>query len=512
MTHVIRRQFLDIEIKGGENDAIALQSRLSGWCRDSLLPMLERTFDRYVPEVGFWTLERLELDVGTVNLEVLERDLPVMIERALEHALGQQSVTALVADAPTAAYGNTLMQQSSVANIDGVLAYFLSTGSLPWYFCLPTGQSFEKSVLNAWQQAQETRVSGTLTSALVSITARKRLIRQFSQSFLATLAERLSPALKNTADGIFARLETIEIPAEIIRPLVLQVWDAVFSFAMSTNPYAEISIVATAWQAMPQNTPGKTALKLLLERHWEGATLKNSAIELAQQAEPKRRLFDPESSLPKSEPTQRSFKQGIKPKQEAGDRPTSEGNIENLTVKASPFDNAPSHPDAAEGIYIENAGLVLLHPFFPQFFSALKVVEGSTVTEPERALCLLHFLATGQPIAPEYQLVLPKILCNQPLTSPVDTPVQLTITEQVEAEALLNAVINHWNVLKSTSIDGLRGTFILRAGKLTLRDDGDWLLQVENQSFDILLNQLPWGFGAVKLPWMTSMLWVEWTS
>jgi hypothetical protein len=170
-----------------------------------------------------------------------------------------------------------------------------------------------------------------------------------------------------------------------------------------------------------------------------------------------------------------------------------------------------SHPEAQSGLYLDNAGLVLLHPFLPQLFNALAIADGEMLLQAERALGLLHFLATGQTSAPEYELVLPKVLCNVALTEPV-AAIAMTADEIEEAEALLMAVVRHWDVLKNTSIDGLRGTFLLRAGKIRQLNDGDWLLQVESKSFDILLEQLPWGFGAVKLPWMPKMLWVEWAS
>jgi hypothetical protein len=75
---------------------------------------------------------------------------------------------------------------------------------------------------------------------------------------------------------------------------------------------------------------------------------------------------------------------------------------------------------------------------------------------------------------------------------------------------MLAAVIGHWTALRNTSPDGLRGAFLLRAGKLSERA-GEWLLQVEPQTADILLGDLPWGISAVRLPWMERILWVEWT-
>jgi hypothetical protein len=123
---------------------------------------------------------------------------------------------------------------------------------------------------------------------------------------------------------------------------------------------------------------------------------------------------------------------------------------------------------------------------------------------------LLHFLATGQESAPEYALALPKLLCNIPLETPVAALTGLTGPDKDEAMALLEAVIGHWQALRNTSPDGLRGTFLVRPGKLSLRGDGDYLLRIETQTFDILLDDLPWGISIVKFPWMEKLLWVEW--
>jgi hypothetical protein len=170
---------------------------------------------------------------------------------------------------------------------------------------------------------------------------------------------------------------------------------------------------------------------------------------------------------------------------------------------------AAPHPDAEAGIFINNAGLVLLHPFLGRLFDALGVSAGGRLLQPGRALHLLHYLATGSASAPEYELVLPKLLCNVPLTQPVAPDIVLGEDERAECESLLDAVIGHWSALRGTGADGLRAAFLLRAGKLSRRD-GDWLLQVEPDTADILLNQLPWGFSPVRLEWMDRLMWVEW--
>ncbi len=169
-------------------------------------------------------------------------------------------------------------------------------------------------------------------------------------------------------------------------------------------------------------------------------------------------------------------------------------------------------PMSEEGIYINFAGLVLLHPFLPQFFKVLDIVVDDVIVQPLRAVSLLHYLATGQKYAAEYELVLAKVLCNIPLSTPVELEIEFTEAEMAQTLKLLEAVISHWEVLGTTSVDGLRGTYLIRSGKLTLREDGDWLLQVESKSYDILLGSLPWGISMIQLPWMSKMLWVEWSN
>jgi len=121
----------------------------------------------------------------------------------------------------------------------------------------------------------------------------------------------------------------------------------------------------------------------------------------------------------------------------------------------------------------------------------------------------LHYLATGLQFAPEYDLLVPKVLCNLPLDAPLNSQIGLTDAEKEECTALLEAVVRHWSALGHSAIENLRGSFLVRPGKLSQRE-GEHLLHVETRSYDVLLDQLPWGLGLVKLPWMQRSLWVEW--
>jgi hypothetical protein len=193
--------------------------------------------------------------------------------------------------------------------------------------------------------------------------------------------------------------------------------------------------------------------------------------------------------------------------------PTPVADSEPAPVAAARAAYASSRDDDQvehDGLLVDHAGIVLLHPFLPRFFTGLGVAAGDELVDPDRAPGLLHHLATGEVVAPEHALTLAKALCGVPLEAPCAADVGLTSVEMAEATALLEAAIGHWAALRSTSPDGLRAEFLQRPGVLSVTADGDWLLRVEGRTVDILLDQLPWGFSPLRLPWMSRLMMVEW--
>ncbi|MCF6404967.1 hypothetical protein L3C95_18850 [Chitinophaga filiformis] len=193
----------------------------------------------------------------------------------------------------------------------------------------------------------------------------------------------------------------------------------------------------------------------------------------------------------------------------------AEPSQEKRTVSSSADEEtvSPEPPAAGSVYYINNAGLILLHPYLSFCFDALGLREGQQFKDEaakHRAVQLLGYLAYGEEEIPEYDLVLPKILCGIQPAEPVRRFIPLTEAEKTEANELLAAVISHWNALGNTSPDGLRGNFLLREGKLEWKEE-EWQLYVTQQAYDMLLNQLPWGFSVVGLSWMPWLIKTVWT-
>ncbi|MEL6558852.1 MAG: contractile injection system tape measure protein [Bacteroidota bacterium] len=172
--------------------------------------------------------------------------------------------------------------------------------------------------------------------------------------------------------------------------------------------------------------------------------------------------------------------------------------------------NAPTKP--LEEAWINNAGLVLIWPFLPTLFKGLEWMEGNEFKSEElqhKAVWFLQFLVTGAVEADESELVLNKLLAGLKAETPVPAENHLSDEELKEGEHLLEVVIQNWSVLKGTSVDGFRATFLRKEG-LMKKDFTGWKLHVERSTMDVLLEKLPWSYSVIKLPWVTEMIFVEW--
>jgi hypothetical protein len=166
----------------------------------------------------------------------------------------------------------------------------------------------------------------------------------------------------------------------------------------------------------------------------------------------------------------------------------------------------------ADEIAVANAGLVILWPFLASFFTHLGLVEERQFKDlpaHQRGVGLLQFLAAKQADPAEYLLPLNKVLCGLEPKHVFDFGPPLRKNEQKECTSLLKAVIAQAPILHNMSPDGFRGNFLLRRGQLSVRD-GLWLLRVERQTYDIVLERFPWSWQWVKLPWMETPLQIEW--
>ncbi|MEU4156363.1 contractile injection system tape measure protein [Actinoplanes sp. NPDC026670] len=475
MTDLIGRQIVEVTLHGTEADGLDLQRRLRRICADAVTPSLERTLALLGPPEGRLVIDRLEIDLGTLSWDGLARELPEAVAREVTTFLSRPAAPPEPFGEPAADIRHRTERQA----VAEALLTFLRTGRLPWSYRVPAGRHLSDEVLAAWAPdaggAPSAAFRAELAGILAAETPRRRLLRQFPPSFHRTLLRELSAATAATMDrclditGVGADRPTsataVSPPAaaDLLREAL---WEAAFAGLTAAVPPGPAQLLATAWRSVPVDAPGRTDLLSAIEA--------TENIDLAAGPVPAP-VITPGTTTPKNTASGTT----------ASGRPASGGAQE-------------------DGEYVVNAGVVVLHPFLPRFFETLGVADGDRLLQPDRALCLLHHLATGETSAPEYDLSMAKVLCEVPSDEPV-TVLELGAHDLAEADLLLRSAIGHWDVLRGTGPDGLRGTFLTRAGSLH-----DRLLRIETESFDVLLDQLPWGLSMIQLPWMSRLLLVEW--
>lgn len=163
-----------------------------------------------------------------------------------------------------------------------------------------------------------------------------------------------------------------------------------------------------------------------------------------------------------------------------------------------------------EGLVVDNAGLVLLHPFLKYFFQDVGLLdEQEQLTDPYLAAHVLHYVATGKEQDYEHAMVFEKFLVDIPFYEVLPRNIEIPETVREKVKLLFNAVRTNWEPVNGTSDEGIRETFLAREGKLIIAEDLIRLV-VERKTVDILLEKLAWSLGMVHLPWKKTLIHVEW--
>jgi hypothetical protein len=171
-----------------------------------------------------------------------------------------------------------------------------------------------------------------------------------------------------------------------------------------------------------------------------------------------------------------------------------------------------SYEDLEDGILIENAGLVLIHPFLAKLFnnlgftSADKKIKEAHLSE---ALGVLHFLATKKELPYEQDLLCEKFICDIPFEQAISPVNKLSEKQKKACDELLDAVLTHWPALKSKNIDVLRNEFLSREGKISIEGEKQSLF-IQRKTQDLLLDRIPWNLSLMKFPWKKNLVFLEW--
>ena len=164
----------------------------------------------------------------------------------------------------------------------------------------------------------------------------------------------------------------------------------------------------------------------------------------------------------------------------------------------------------AEGIYISNAGLIILHPFLIPLFQAIGLLNNKhhffiSHEAACKATVVLHYLQYANTSYEEHQMAFNKMLCGIDLETALPAGIELSSRDIDKCDKLLETVIKYWEGLKDAGVATLQEIFIRRKGELTFKQN-ELFLQVEQHAADVLIGGLPWGISTIKLPWLQHII------
>ena len=166
-------------------------------------------------------------------------------------------------------------------------------------------------------------------------------------------------------------------------------------------------------------------------------------------------------------------------------------------------------------ITVSNSGIVLIGPYIKTLFTRLGLLIDNEFTNKEsqkKAVLLLHFIASGNSIVNvNDELALLRILCGIDPSENLQIDFELENNEINLVNSMLSSVLNKWNTLSTSTIEGFRVNFLNRIGDLT-EDDKAYILLVDKKPYDVLLESLPWEYKSIKLPWMKKIALISWSS
>ncbi|SBT10455.1 conserved hypothetical protein [Candidatus Propionivibrio aalborgensis] len=503
--HRIRRQRWELRAPD-EDTAFALRAQMRRDIDSVLMPALEQAFDALDSGDEVVHLSRLSLKLKVRNLEQLAAELPALIAEQLDEALG--GAAARISGAAGRRPAATQRRMN--------LLHYLHSGQLDWQdlhgeVATQVGTLREAAVQLAHEwQGNPAEVRAALPGRFDALVA---FFFRFLQLLPASLHREWMPAMLKSAPWPESpqrrKLENwpaAKMRAELPEHGQLQIQAIQLSMAWAER-IPDDDELRPALLALPGNdgTLMRALGPLLYSddgiRAGEGA---------AQRASDNRNTGESDTRAPEQDEPSTPSGPNAAPTdaRSLDDRPDTNSIVSPPTENDAGIDGA--------GLRVHSAGLVLAHPFLSSLFAARGLLdEDGTKLSPfelPHAAALLHWLACGREAIFEFELGLIKPLLGLQPTDPLPvTQGLLNAEDREECQALLAAMVTHWPALRSTSVEGLQVSFLQRPGLLRPTDAG-WQLQLESESFDLLLAQLPWSISIVKLPWMTKPIFTDWPS
>lgn len=482
--HIIQKVFVEITVNNKEK-ALNIKDDINVFLSTDVFPAIEKHINALEHQLAGHTLQisRLELNLDVTNSS-LNTELKDKIAQLFKEEVSEIITPILHANPKTENDSDVYLINNQEKRVEAFI-YFLERGSLPWWnsdrkgvtFLEPT--AFDSLILTP-------NFVKSILPVLSKQSVQDRMISQLSNGQIAQLCAAI---LKDKELKISLEADIIRFISKLSYNTRIIVWRLVLNVVSEYfNPsnknlreylLQQIATIETAGLSQIKNSRQnwKTVARIFpfMKENEIFECIKNNAA-------------DPHENAATSMETIRQN--------------------ERVYQKDTTIYDAISKDNEQ---YIQNAGLILIHPFIKTFFEDCSLLHPNTqqLLDPELGAHLLHYIATGNTNAPEYDMVFEKFLCNIPVNQTINRHIKLSHKHKAQAKKVIESVQHNWPPMKAASAALLQNEFFQRSGKL-VATDYDYNLTIERKAQDILLDKLAWGIGLFKLPWQEKFIFVNW--
>lgn len=512
--HIINKQTLNIQV-GDMAAATTVNNNLQQWLQAEMLRLLDDVLNSYAGDETVY-IERLELSLDFKDISDFNSRFLSEFKQQLQKQLTKQTALAY-SHAP-----NTTLpvQKANAAKSSWeTLLFYLQNGVFSWWHNKANQAQLLQDVFEQWEN--------TLQQKSVWAKQVKQLLLQplYFQRFIELIPQ-----------SSFKKLTTIFGGADAAH--LLQLVNKLVTTGVAKNVYWSLSWVCfPLWVTHTKNQSQTPDTIMAAMSYWLQQTqhhhpiLQQNAVTFLQQEVATLTNAEPAGTPPSILQTSiNSLLRSITEQQSGNDNGLHENsNGANTTKKTTSAKKSTVKTSSAkgdkvsppekhdnktftEGIKVQDAGLVLIWPYLNRLFDKMGYLTEGTFTDTatqHKAVLLLHYLVHKQLPEDESPLVLAKILCGLHPAETVSVKTEIGEEWEIVRTELWDSVRNSWDKLKSTSIEGLIQSFVLREG-IIKSAPAAWKLNVERKTIDVLMNSLPWPISVIKLKWSKELLTVAW--
>lgn len=482
-THSIEKVFLELETPSVAM-AHSIKNNLAVFLQNELIPILEKQFNQ-LQKTGNQIIQIEKLTFSITSFSDTNHNFPAnneakndiknQIEKEISKALyelkkplnGDKNISGL----------RTL---SSPEKELKTLLYFIENGSMPWWIAKEdTIVFFEKINLeNIQKEAFRIPFSQLLQQKKVQ----KRILNQFTNAEIVVF----TAALLNSEAEIKPLSKNSLLQFIIGKPQELKAsfWQSLFD----KNPK---DIVRFYHQNRIDLVAEKISFDLFIQNIRTFFPLSANDAELDKLH---RHYLDAENvkAALKTDPLIKKPKSNL------------------FEIESKKEENFQEETTNSKSCYVQNAGLLLLHPFLEEILKNCDLTDDkNNILNKELAAHILHYAATKKQNDYEHTMLFEKFLCGIPLQQSIQREIKIEDKHKEQIEEMLLSVVAHWSALKSTSTDILRSEFLQREGKLDWSESNP-RLTIERKTQDLLLEKIPWNINIIKIPWMEKLIYTQW--